>query len=376
MPDRIYAQPATAYIQGQQQGQQSRLNQMLINRAPQQTRQNELNLDISAEQLARMREKGATEQAQQKAANEAQILGSILGLPPDQQEAAFYQLADRFDPNTLKLFTDSTGQVKFDPRRAQLVQNMAVKFSQTDRQTLEERIIQQLPQEERQGAYKQLFDKKVSGDSKKVQSSKILPGGLTQIVYDDGTVETKQPKEAEQELIKSAEKRGAELQGLRSGEREEAKNAAKQAVESFKSLSLVKRNIGNMEEGIKLLDQGAGTGVIERRLPSVRASSIKLDNLQGRLGLDVIGNTTFGALSEAELRFALDTALPTGLGREELKKWMQEKIDAQTKLADYLEEAALFLGEPGNTIADFLAKKKSEKPQEQSIGRFKIEVVD
>jgi hypothetical protein len=94
-------------------------------------------------------------------------------------------------------------------------------------------------------------------------------------------------------------------------------------------------------------------------LPSVRESSIKLDNIQKRMGLDVIGNTTFGALSESELNFALDTALPKDLPPAELREWLTRKRESQQKLAAYLENAASFLGKPGNTVSDFLEMQKS-----------------
>lgn len=196
-----------------------------------------------------------------------------------------------------------------------------------------------------------------SGAKSPVQSSKIMAGGLVQLVRKDGTTEVVSPDKAKIELVKVAEQRGAELQGLRAGERAEAKTASKVAADSFKGLSAIRKNIINMDEGIDLLDEGAKTGAIQSRLPSIRASSVKLDNLQGRLGLDVIGNTTFGALSESELKFALNTALPKGLNETELRQWLVDKRTAQNKLAEYLEEAAIFLGTPGNTIADFLTQK-------------------
>lgn len=201
---------------------------------------------------------------------------------------------------------------------------------------------------------------------KKVQSSEILPGGLTRITYTDGTTEVVQEDDATKALIKQSELWGAELQGLRAGERSAASESIKQSIEAFKGLKSVKTSISNLEEGMKLIDEGAETGVVASRLPSVKAASIKLDTLQGQLGLDVIGNTTFGALSEAELRFALDTALPKKLQPEELKKWMKEKRDAQIKLSNYLEDAAIFLGTPGNNVADFLEMKRQEQKDEQS----------
>lgn len=151
---------------------------------------------------------------------------------------------------------------------------------------------------------------------------------------------------------------------------ENVKAASKLADESFKRLESVKTNLANYDEAIRLIDEGAQTGVIASRLPSVRQASIALDNLQGRLGLDVIGNTTFGALSEAELKFALETALPQRLEGPALKQWLQGKKAAQQKLAAYLEQASIFLGTPGNTVKDWIeiqgGGRSSGRPQQSA----------
>jgi hypothetical protein len=116
-----------------------------------------------------------------------------------------------------------------------------------------------------------------------------------------------------------------------------------------------------MEEGIDLIDGGAKSGVIVGRLPSVRAASVQVDNVHARLGLDIISSVTFGPLSEKELKFAMSAALPRkGLSPSELRKWLVDKKDAQVKLADYLNEAAIFLGTPGNNVADFLRMKREQ----------------
>jgi len=118
-----------------------------------------------------------------------------------------------------------------------------------------------------------------------------------------------------------------------------------------------------MNEAISLIDQGAETGVIASRLPSVKEASVKLDNLQQQMGLDVIANTTFGALSGPELRFALDSALPKNLEGAELKQWLADKRDAQEKLASYLSETAEYLGRPGNTVAGWLELQRNKRQE-------------
>jgi hypothetical protein len=93
--------------------------------------------------------------------------------------------------------------------------------------------------------------------------------------------------------------------------------------------------------------------VIESQLPTWDASTIELRNMRSRLGLDVVGAVTFGALSEGELNLALDVALPTNLSPPDLKKWVLSKKVAQEKLSSYLSEQVRFLSIPGNTLGDW-----------------------
>jgi hypothetical protein len=140
------------------------------------------------------------------------------------------------------------------------------------------------------------------------------------------------------------------------------KEAAKASVDAYRRTEPIRKNIANINEAIRLLRvEGAQTGVIDKLLPSIRAATIKLNNLQGQLGLDVIAQTTFGALSESELSFALDTAMPTGLQPEELAQWFERKRDVQEKLIDYLESAAIYLGTPGNTTKGWIEKKRNQQ---------------
>ena len=69
----------------------------------------------------------------------------------------------------------------------------------------------------------------------------------------------------------------------------------------------------------------------------------------------MIAGTTFGALSEAELRLAMNQGLPTGLEGPKLKEWIIGKKAADAKLANYLERQAVFL-EGGGSRGDWLKK--------------------
>lgn len=145
------------------------------------------------------------------------------------------------------------------------------------------------------------------------------------------------------------------------------KQAVKVSGDAFNRLEKISTNIGNFDEAIRLIDEGAQTGVITNLFPSFKQATIQLNNLQGRLGLDVIGNTTFGALSESELKFALDTALPKNLSPPDLRKWIVRKKEATQKLSNYIADTAQFLGKEGNTVSDWIELQKvkqldNEKP--------------
>ena len=145
-------------------------------------------------------------------------------------------------------------------------------------------------------------------------------------------------------------------QGALEGATERAAvNAIEASRDAFNQLQGIESEIATLDEAITLLDvEGVDTGPILSRLPSFRSAAVQLDNIQARLGLNVIQNTTFGSLSAEELKFALNAALPTGLTPPELKAWIIRKQNAQRKLASHIAEASIFLGTPGNNIADWL----------------------
>lgn len=143
------------------------------------------------------------------------------------------------------------------------------------------------------------------------------------------------------------------------------KGAATISVKAFDKLEKINLNISNMDEAIKAIDEGASTGIIQSKLPSIRAASQRLDNLQRRLGLDVVGQTTFGALSKGELDLALKVAIPLNLNSPELKKWLIEKKAAMEKLSDYVEASAIYLGTPGNTVKGWIEYQRGKQTTQQ-----------
>lgn len=168
--------------------------------------------------------------------------------------------------------------------------------------------------------------------------------------------------------------------------------AVKKGGQAFDRIEPIQTAIRNYDDAISAIDEGAETGVIDRFLPNIRESSIKLDNVVKRLGLDVVGNTTFGALSENELKFALQAAIPDNLQPAQLKEWLTAKKRAQQKVLERVQEAASFLSSGENTLKDWIEfdqarqlNAESQNQQQaqptvtppaqgaQQIGRFIVE---
>jgi len=127
----------------------------------------------------------------------------------------------------------------------------------------------------------------------------------------------------------------------------------------FERILKIDTAVGNIDNAIRVLESGAGVGAIEKYLPSFKAASVELDNIQNSMALDVVGAVTFGALSKGELDLAKEVALPTGLNTQELIEYLQNRRVAQGKLREYFNEQIQFLDQ-GGTIAGFLREKERD----------------
>jgi len=238
--------------------------------------------------------------------------------------------------------------------------------------------------------YEAWRDSTATPEEKDVTASavtKILPNGTTIQALSDGRTVVKDATgteltgDARVKAIKEAQDSELAFERAKFGERAAGSAAIDMSAKTFEQIAPIKRSISNIDNAIAAIDKGAATGPVISQLPSIRAASVELDNIQKAMGLDVISETTFGALSEGELKLALNKALPTNLSPADLRRWLEEKKIAQEKLVSYLENAAIYLGIPGNTISGFLSEQKemAKLGQQESApqsGRFIIEVVE
>lgn len=138
---------------------------------------------------------------------------------------------------------------------------------------------------------------------------------------------------------------------------ERGKQGVKLATDFFNESRTVRSNIRNLRDGIRAIDEGAKSGVVYNMIPDVTVASASLRNAMNNMGLDVVGSVTFGALSEGELRLAMDTAVPQGLEAPELRVWLSRKLEAQEKALEALEEAVQHF-DGGGTTAEWIEKVK------------------
>lgn len=169
------------------------------------------------------------------------------------------------------------------------------------------------------------------------------------------------------EFLKDAQ--GNQIMGETTQDKQDAELAAAKMQAQYASAQKysdsVLKKADNLDQQLQLFDraiealgEGAQTGPIDQFLPSVRAASRELETIANELGITVINSATFGALSESELRLALDTNLPLGLNEGELKKFLRRKMAAVTKLkAEILNKAVDMRTMPYD---EFLKKQRDE----------------
>jgi hypothetical protein len=198
--------------------------------------------------------------------------------------------------------------------------------------------------------------RRYGGATKGVSTKSYAPitdpdsGQMSIPTYNPNTGETSLvPVEGAKSLTPKQEMQNAVRKGL-------LEDAGEMSKDAFKQLIAVDKGVGTINEAIKAIDGGAQTGVIANMLPSFTESTIALENAANRMGLDVVASTTFGALSEGELKLAMTTAVPLSLPPKELKSWLIDKRKAQKKLARELKKMAIELGKGKVTPAEYLEK--------------------
>jgi len=139
-----------------------------------------------------------------------------------------------------------------------------------------------------------------SPQNRSVQSSKILPGGVTQITFKDGTTVVREVSPEELKIVKDAERRGVTLaqassaaQVIGKGEAVRTQNSINLGVESVQAIPILRR-------GLQLLERVETGGLDAARLRAKQLFGIEgadEGELSANLGRAVLGQLreTFGA---------------------------------------------------------------------------------
>ncbi len=192
---------------------------------------------------------------------------------------------------------------------------------------------------------------------------KVLPNGKEEVTNRFGEVVTGQAAvdviDRSAKIKADREKATQDLRVETERSIQQVKNAESTSKSAFETVDKLRQHITNLEKVIPLVGEGANTGPITDLFPSIKAATIKLKQLQKRLGLDVVGAAKFGALSAGELDLALSVALPTNLQGDDLIDWTNDAIAAKRKLATYFEDQAIFLSN-GGTQAGWLEKQRTD----------------
>jgi hypothetical protein len=190
----------------------------------------------------------------------------------------------------------------------------------------------------------------------------VMKSGNTVVSDRQGRVLTGQPRE---DAILAGQEYGVGLTSRKAGGREGSTLAAREVKATSDALTNVQRGMLNIDAAIAALDRGATSGVIQSKFPTWNAAAIELNLIRNKLGLDVVGSYTFGALSEGELALALNTALPTNMAEADLRRWLVRQKAAQAKVVNLLNRKIAYLSVPNTTIGDwqrFLAESAVVPP--------------
>ncbi len=130
--------------------------------------------------------------------------------------------------------------------------------------------------------------------------------------------------------------------------------------DAFKRASGLDGQISKLYQIQEQLDAGAETGIVRNMLPAFDAATAELRSLSNELGIDIINSATFGALSEKELALALSTAIDLTLPEDQLKEFVKQKIEAQTKLRNALLDRAQRLTRPNASFSEYMQESYRE----------------
>jgi len=222
-------------------------------------------------------------------------------------------------------------------------------------------------------AYKEYLSITAAGNKNPIRATQKYLNGTSYVITDTGRrVYDPSGKEvfgdAAAKVLEQANTYENENRALGEGLSASAKFQQEAARDMFDKADTIRGSISNIDQAIASIDDGAPRGILPNMLPDITAQSGALTSALRKMGLDVVGSVTFGALSKAELEIAMATAYPQNASGPELRKFLVDRKVALSKLLNYTDEAASFLENPNNTRAQWREIVKEREAQREVSG--------
>ena len=209
-----------------------------------------------------------------------------------------------------------------------------------------ESLINRLPEGMQQGAIENLFGLGVRASIKEVD----LGGGRKGYL---NTATNTMLSPVEQEDYLKGIQNSASAKTFGEGQGRENVKSSVGAAKAYDQLEKSNNTLAEMKQAVV---DGADIGPISNRFMSFSPASVIFDNLRGVRGLEVVSSITFGALSEKELRLAMEVGTPN-LKDQPMLDWIDKKIAAQNKMMENYKLMTEYFNDP-NASADGWMKKR------------------
>ena len=193
------------------------------------------------------------------------------------------------------------------------------------------------------------------------------------IVRQNGRV-IKDPAEAAQ-LIREGQLADIDLARRKASATKEAELSVAQIQKVSNQIDIASTQIDRFDDAIELLEEGADATLYSTYTPNWLKSkaTIEFDLLANQMGLDILSSTTFGALSEKELKLALETGMPRFTSNADALAYMKERKAADEALAkeltfflDYLQKNEGRFQSRAKMEEAFTKKRKAEEKTRQA----------
>lgn len=152
--------------------------------------------------------------------------------------------------------------------------------------------------------------------------------------------------------------------------------AKKRAEEAGKNIEDVKKSmfdsdqninsqIGLYQQALQALDQGAYTGWANQYFPSLRDSTLQLENVRNAIGLDVASTSKLQPISNSDLQIIMNTAIPMYQSEPGVRQFLTDKIAALTKAKKVSAEGVKYFDKKDSSLSGWLDYYNKEYPTPQ-----------